>query len=104
MSIDWIPELQDDDLEVLLEALEAWESKDVFGDAMGDLMGSLLTRGDPIARSQLEHERDRDKAQRAQAKKLRKDRSVLLRAKLITIRDRRHAEALERSALRGDTA
>lgn len=96
---DPIPELADDDLDVLMEALEAWEVKDQFGDAMTNIVGSMIARRDPIARARMEHERAVDKRNAEHAKRMRKERSVLLRAKLLQIRDRRRAEHLTDEAL-----
>jgi len=96
---DTLPELADDDLDVLLEALEAWESKDVAGDMMTDILDSVLTRQHGGMPLNVAADRERDKLKKAQAKKWRKERSVLLRAKLIQIRDRRRAEHLTRDAL-----
>jgi hypothetical protein len=89
---EWLPELTDDDLDVLVEALEAWESKDVAGEMLGDVVESMLTRGDPVAVAKIRDQRQRDKYDRERARTARKERSVLLRAKLLTLRDRRRVE------------
>jgi hypothetical protein len=97
---DSLPELADDDLETLIEALEAWEVKDLSGELMTSLMDSMLTdrRGPMPPEARMERERDKQKSQ--VEKRMRKERSVLLRAKLLTIRDRRRAETMVRDSLR----
>lgn len=89
---DWLPELHDDDLGTLIEALEAWESKDDSGEIIGELFESILAGRDPQAKAQFEAVRNADKQKRVRAKANRKERSVLLRAKLLTLRDRRRVE------------
>jgi hypothetical protein len=77
---------------VLVEALEAWESKDFAGEMMVDIVESIMKPDNPAAVAKLRDERQRDKHARERAKALRKERSVLLRAKLLTLRDRRRVE------------
>jgi hypothetical protein len=96
---DWLPELADDDLEVLLEALEAWEHKDVAGDLAGAWIDAMLTKSAGPPPADIAERRRRDEAKRAQQQHWRKERSVLLRAKLIVIRDRRHSERMTQDAL-----
>jgi len=73
-------ELNDDDLETLIDALEAWEHKGAAGEMMGELFGALLCRDDPAAKAKMLDERARDKMASERAK------AILLRAKLLTIR------------------
>ena len=97
---DWIPELADDDLDFLMDALEAWEAKDIATGMMVDMVaGMMIDRRDPAARADFEREVQTRRAEGISAKRLRKERSVLLRAKLLTIRDRRRAEHMVEGAL-----
>lgn len=91
---DWLPELDDDDLATLADALEAWEHKDQAADMFGDVLDAAFTDSalprvivEKVAtqRAQLRQQREREKA-------IRKERSVLLRAKLLTLRNRRRVE------------
>lgn len=100
MTTDWLPELADDDLDTLIEALEAWESKDIAGDMMVTLFDSVLTQKHGEMPPQVAKERYTENLRREAAKKLRKERSVMLRAKLLTIRDRRRAQRMTDDALR----
>lgn len=89
---DWLPELGDDDLATLLEALEAWEVKDSGGDFMMDMFSEVITRDDPRARAAIADKVSEMKLKREREKTVRKERSVLLRAKLLTLRARRRVE------------
>lgn len=91
---DWLPELTDDDLGTLIDALEAWESKDQAGEMLGDVLGAMLTRDDPRAKHELEQRMRSDQLMRDRAKGMRKERSVMLRAKLLTLRNRRRVDSL----------
>ncbi len=96
---DWLLELDDSDLETLIDALEAWESKDMAGDIMGTLLDSVLSQKHRGMPADVSEQRRRDVAEREANKRMRKERSVLLRAKLLTIRDRRRAERMTHEAL-----
>lgn len=90
---DWLPELDDDDLATLIEALEAWEHKDAAVEMFGDVVGALIDdKRDPAASARFKTERDREKLTHARARAVRKERSILLRAKLLMLRDRRRVE------------
>lgn len=95
---DWLPELSDDDLATLMEALEAWEDKDASSEMFGDVMEMIVTPQDPDAKVQLRESRERDKITRRQQKAVRKERSVLLRAKLLTLRNGRRVDRVVGSA------
>lgn len=92
---DWLPELDDDDLAILMEALEAWESKDAAGEMFGDVVEMIVTGGGEPRDSRharIREERRIQRLDRDRAKAQRKERSVLLRAKLLTLRDRRRVD------------
>ncbi len=100
---DWIPELDDDDLNTLVagvpmvaayrvDALEAWESKDQAAEMFGEIMDSVLGAQDPRAATALGDRRQTERQRQAREKRVRKERSVLLRAKLLTLRNRRRVE------------
>jgi hypothetical protein len=90
---DWLPELTDDDLTTLAEAMEAWESKDLSGEMLGDVLGAMLVdRRDVTAKAKYEEEHAREQLKRDRVKAVRKERSVVIRAKLLTLRERRRVE------------
>jgi hypothetical protein len=92
MSTDWLPELTDDDLATLLDALEAWETKGAAGEMFGDLLEAVIADKDARTGENIRSARAREKDKAAREKRLRKEQSVILRAKLLTLRDRRRIE------------
>jgi hypothetical protein len=68
---------------------------------MGIMVESLIGRDmDASAKAEFEAEREKQRREREDAKRVRKERSVLLRAKLITILDERRADAFAQESLR----
>lgn len=87
-------DLTAEDINVLIEALEAWKDKDAAGELMRDLLPAVL------ARSKEERESLKppfsEKQERQAAKAVRKDRATLLQAKLIEMRMSIEAQAESR--------
>jgi hypothetical protein len=80
-------EIENDDIDVLLEALTAWESKDFGTDIMFSLMGSIFVdKKDPEAKAKHDESERQRKATAEQESKMRKETSVLLKAKLIKLK------------------
>lgn len=79
-----------DDLYLLMEALEAWEQKDVAGQMMADLIGVIS--GDD--KESEENRREERWAKYASDNRVRKERSILLRAKIVQYLDTKRAELL----------
>lgn len=93
--------LTEQDLDILIEAVEAWENKDLAGDMMFDLITSSLTdRKDPAAKAQLEEERNERIRTKEQQRRRRKEQSILLRAKLIQMLDAQRANSFAVEAFR----
>lgn len=83
-----------DDLDTLIEALEAWEHKDTAGEMLGDVMEAMITRGDPETKAKLKADGDERKRTRERERASRKERSIILRAKLLAIRNNRRIEVV----------
>lgn len=86
-----------DDLSVLMEAMEAWEAKGNYGNLLSSVMGAMLVRGDDEEAESARAFREREAKQRVEAEeasRLRKERSILIRAKLVMMMDRLRAETL----------
>lgn len=79
------------DLDALIEAVEAWENKDDAGNIVESLMLSSMRIGDIPG---IKEEASRKAANRQAEKKIRKERSIILRAKLLQIRDSLAADEL----------
>lgn len=80
-----------DDLNIMIEAVEAWESKGLVGE-MITMMAEGIGGPPPgvsveAYREQLDRKRKARDAAAASEKKLCKEQSILLRAKLIALRD-----------------
>ncbi len=76
--------LNDSDMTILIEALEAWVEKDAAGELMGELIVGLVGAD---KKGELKDTRAKQKEDAAQSKKLRKEQSILLQGKLIRMRD-----------------
>jgi len=85
-------DLTDDDLTTLVEALEAWESKDTAGEMFGDMIAMMFTKDDPVQKAKFESELSADRVKRDRAKAIRKERSIILRAKLLFLRNSRRVD------------
>ena len=92
MATDWLPELSDDDLDTIVDALETWESKGASGEMFADMVGMMIGASSPKMEADVARAQAQEQVKRDRAKAVRKERSVLLRAKLLTLRDRRRVE------------
>ena len=76
-----------EDISDLMDAVENWETKGATGEILGDLMDGILLKELTLeAQEEQKRRRDRQKEERNIETKIRKERSVLLRAKLIGLR------------------
>lgn len=78
------------DLDLLIDAVEVWEKERTADMAFGNVMGAVFCKT-PLERQLFEHEMKKAKADAKAETGIRKERSVLLRAKLIGLRDSLHA-------------
>lgn len=85
-------ELTKQDLDVMVEAVEAWEREPSSTSLLGDVMGAMFCRNEEEREAAL-REREKAKRERDESMRVRKERSVLLRAKLIQMRDSMIAES-----------
>ena len=75
------------ELDVLVDALETWEHKESMGMLMDSIFSSMLTKDAPpemVAEIKRKDEEDRQKYERE--KRERKEISLMLRAKLVGIK------------------
>ena len=79
-------ELSRQDVSVLLEALDAWEVKDANGRMMGSLLGAMLSRNDE-ERAKMKEMEDRENKKMEESMRIRKERAIILKAKLLQMRD-----------------
>ena len=78
-----------DEIKDLMSALDSWESDD-GGELLSTLMGGILTPAEN--RDEYLEERKALLEEKAQEKEARKEKSVLLKAKLISMRDKVEAK------------
>ncbi len=82
--------LTTNDLNVLLDALDAYERKDMAGDMMGDLVGMMMNKEDTIEEKAATLESERQK--RVGRDRAIKEQSILLKGKLIKLRNKIQVE------------
>ena len=88
-------ELTEQELTLLIEATEAWENKDSGQEIMFSLLDSMVTdKMPPEKKAEVERERLERRRKAEADKKIRKERSIMLRAKLLQMRDALAAETL----------
>lgn len=89
-------ELTDEDFNLLSDALEAWENRNLPGEMMGDILTMMIGRSEKDIAA-LDAAKEKERAKRDREKRVNKERSIRLRAKLLAIRDRRGIDRLESS-------
>jgi len=72
--------------DVLIEALEAWESKDLSKSMMNIMIRSLVPVDDPVAKEKMDREMKERQDKDEQECRFRKEVSTLLKAKLIQLK------------------
>lgn len=85
------------EIDVLIEALDSWECKDFAGEMVAMIFGSAIPKGSE-ARKEYEGVARGEMEKRKAEAKIRKERSILLKAKLIQLRDSNEAGAFLQSA------
>jgi len=76
--------LTSEDLDVLIEGLDAWISKGFAGEMMGDILGSMLIKeqDDPDGYAKMKREREEKLQMRKQEERVRTRQATILKAKL----------------------
>ena len=90
------------DLDVLFEAVEVWEKEDKGPGIMGALLGGMLGDKSPESAAKFESEIKARQDKADQERQRRKERGVMLRAKLITLRDQELASQKARKTWTSD--
>ncbi len=91
-------DVTEDDIDTLVEALEEWEHKGASGELVGDMFGAMfIDKATPEAKAKYEAERAESRRKRERETAVRKERSVILRAKLLSIRNDRRMGTLQAS-------
>jgi hypothetical protein len=81
------------DITTLVEALEAWETKDLAGEIMSVTLTAMLIPPGP-EREQAKRDHERQREDELVKRKWRKEQSVILQGKLLHLRDSIFADQL----------
>lgn len=92
-------QLDSSDIEVLVEALKAWEQKDLASSMMGTLLTGILSSQKSSDMSDWEKREQEREAKREREVKLRQERSIMLQAKLFALRNQLTTDNLVSEAL-----
>jgi len=79
--------LDKQDLEILIEAVDEWVSKDLAGNLMSGLFEAMLTdKADPIVQEKMKQEREARNVKEKQEKEIREEQAIMLKAKLVSMK------------------
>jgi hypothetical protein len=89
---DMNTEFTKQDLDLMFEAVEAWEREDRGPGIMGAMMGVMIGEKDSESRRKFDEDMKREQKKAEDDRRKRRERGCILRAKLITLRDQKEAE------------
>jgi hypothetical protein len=72
--------------QILIEALDAWINKDFGGDMLSSFLGAMMVKGESEKAAYLAEEA-KHRAKATEARKLREEQAIILKAKLLAMRD-----------------
>lgn len=75
------------EIDILMEGLDEWVSKGLMGNMMGSLLGAMMCGKDEGAKGEMKAKQDIENAEFEVGKRLRKEQVIMLKAKLLKIRD-----------------
>ncbi len=88
-------ELTYDDITILMEAMDAWTSRSFGGEIMGIMLEAMVgDKGNPEAKAKTEEEKKRKDLVEKEKREREKEIVVLLKAKLIGIKQKMAAGSL----------
>lgn len=85
-------EFTEQDLNVLFEAVEVWEREDRGPGFFGAIMTGMMSDQSPEAAGKIQEKMTSLQKKADDERRTRKERGVMLRAKLITLRDKVYAQ------------
>lgn len=85
-------ELTIEELDILIEAMDAWESRDSSSELMKSLMTAMIVK-DEEQRAKMLQEQEEEQEQAALEKRKEKEISILIKAKLIGMKDKATVKA-----------
>lgn len=91
-------QLTTQDIDILIESLDAWIDSKLAGEILGDiLIGALVKNNDPDAKAHAESERQKVSQKREQRKALRQRTATILKGKLYQLQATADANGIIRS-------
>ena len=86
------------EIDILIEGVDEWVNKGWTDGLMGGLFTALLSdKMDEKAKADMKAKEQAEEAKRNEAKAIRKEHGIMLKAKLLMMKDRNHIAELERS-------
>lgn len=85
------------ELDCLIESMETWVNKDLSGDIMGAIFTGMIGRDDPLSKAKMAEEERLRKIKADAERKIRKERCIVIQAKLLAMRDSVDADKLTAS-------
>ncbi len=86
--------LSSKEIDILVDALEAWERKDMTGKLMGGLLKAMIAKDDPVMKAKMEEEERIENEKEEKEARQRKEVALMLKAKLIGIKQNAEIGAL----------
>lgn len=84
-----LDEITEQEVNVLIEAVDAWVDKDFGHSIMTDMITMMLSDGaSPEAKEKIKRTKEDERNKAKQEKTLRKEQAIMLKAKLLKIRDK----------------
>lgn len=81
------------DLDILIESIDEWVNKDFGSAIMSGLLTTILTKdAPPEVKAEMKMKDDEERQNQKAARKLREEQAIILKAKLLKIRDGIKAE------------
>lgn len=87
--------LTNEDINILLEAVDAWLARGLSGYMMSTMISAIAIRDPEERKKAMQEEKDCEKSKEAE-KAVEKERAIVLKAKLLMIRDKKYADELAR--------
>jgi len=76
------------EIDILIESLDEWVTKDFSSQLMGGLIQSVFANGlPPEKKAEMEEKQRADDEKRKTARRLRQEQAIVMKAKLLQVRD-----------------
>lgn len=82
-------QFSEEELNNMVEALDAWENKDTAGEMMNTIFSSLFDdKLSPEGREKMRQREEEEKRKREEARRMRKEQGIIMKAKLIQLKNK----------------